>query len=401
VEALRSGGVTEWGLIMIKGLTNQVTNVVAKGQGLAHQASAAVSDGITMIKDATGVGAAEKDSETLKLQLLSVLSAELSENGIIMHAAKGDVERRKLAWLFRTVEDFIKRVEEDDTIGIGTVNGSSDNRTHLRALGRQAPRPAKLVQEPLPDPRANDIAFIRSREIFVSEGSGYANVGIVRVGALQHRVEIEYSTAHDKKFVGSSGSNDFKALTGSLVFEPGEAFKDIVVPITNDDQWETIEHFHVQLKAVISGPAEISEPRQATVFVVDDDQYPRNIGKDPSGHALFMGFLRERWKARWPKPFKTLLCMFYATIHGLMGIFIPKFLIDEIISSGELNNKRFVLVVILTSVYALSALMYWKLDYKHVDIRGRSGTRKDFRNWIIQKVRFLPCRNPTSSILLV
>jgi hypothetical protein len=99
-----------------------------------------------------------------------------------------------------------------------------------------------------------------------------------------------------------------------------------------------------------------------------------------------MGFIEERWRTRHPKPFKTVLCMCYATIHGLLGIYVLKYLVDEIIPRGNLTENRWHAVIGLSLAYALSALLYWKLDYMHVDIRGRSGTRKDFRNWIMQKV---------------
>jgi ABC-type multidrug transport system fused ATPase/permease subunit len=111
-----------------------------------------------------------------------------------------------------------------------------------------------------------------------------------------------------------------------------------------------------------------------------------------------MGFLVERWRTRHPKPAKTLVCMCYATVHGLMAIYVPKYLVDELISRGPLDKQRFMVMVLLAAGYAVSALLFWKLDYKHVDLRGRSGTRKDFRNWILQKYLWFTENTHTNSV---
>ena len=59
-----------------------------------------------------------------------------------------------------------------------------------------------------------------------------------------------------------------------------------------------------------------------------------------------------------------------------MGIYIPKALVDAIISKGPLSSHRLIVVIALAAAYAASALLFWMLDYKHVDLRGRSGSRK-------------------------
>ena len=189
----------------------------------------------------------------------------------------------------------------------------------------------------------------------------------------------------------AGGSSDYEAVSGTLVFEPGDAFQSFDVPIVSDSAWETMEHFKVQLvEGSVTGSAELTKPCVATIYMVDDDMYPQNLKEGYSRMDLYWGFVKERWATRWPKPLKTILCMCWATVHGLLSIFIPKLLIDEVIGAdrnadGKIPDEKLVLAYALGAAYAGSALIFWHLDYKHVDIRGNSGTRKDLRNWIMRK----------------
>jgi ABC-type multidrug transport system fused ATPase/permease subunit len=234
----------------------------------------------------------------------------------------------------------------------------------------------------------NDVILMSSREMFVVESAGTAEVAVVRVGALQGVVEVRYTTQKEKGLM-MGGSGDFEAVSGVLVFAPGEKLKQISIPIYNDSKWESIKHFHVNLTEIVTGegefmPNEETHGTETAVFIIDDDTYPKNLKKETT-IGLFFGFLEERWRTRHPKPLKTVFCMSWKTVHGLFGIYVLKYLVDDVIPQGALDHARFQVVLWLGLAYALSALVYWKLDYMHVDIRGRSGTRKDFRNWIMQK----------------
>jgi hypothetical protein len=201
---------------------------------------------------------------------------------------------------------------------------------------------------------------------------------------------VEYETVREKS-VMAGGSKDYKAVSGILEFAPGDTFKSFDVPIVADSTWETMEHFKVALKDnSVQGPATVTHPKESTIYLVDDDMYPQNLKEGFSRFDVYTGFVKERWQTRWPKPFKTILCMMYATVHGLLSIFIPKLLIDYVIASprdefGKVPHEKYVLAYALGAAYAVSAFIYWHLDYKHVDIRGNSGTRKDLRNWLMRK----------------
>ena len=47
----------------------------------------------------------------------------------------------------------------------------------------------------------------------------------------------------------------------------------------------------------------------------------------------------------------------------------------------------------LGGLYALSSVLSWYCAYKFQDLRGNSGTRKDWRNWLIK--RFVWVRPPS------
>ena len=64
-------------------------------------------------------------------------------------------------------------------------------------------------------------------------------------------------------------------------------------------------------------------------------------------------------------------------------IFALKYIVDNVLPASQqtadgITPKQFYAVTALMLGYVLSAAVWWHLDFKHVDIRGRSGTRKDF-----------------------
>jgi len=267
-----------------------------------------------------------------------------------------------------------------EKVGEDALVATADGPT-IRSMG--------LLPEGEIDP-TKDAIFFRQRKYFIGESAGTVRVDVLRVGCLEGSVTVDYETVKEKS-VMAGGANDYKTVSGTLEFNPGETFQSFDVPIVSDNTWETMESFKVQLKdGSLNGPGVISHPKVATVYLVDDDQYPQNLKPGFSRFDFYTGFVKERWQTRWPKPPKTILCMLYATVHGLFSIFIPKMLIDFVINSerdadGKVAPEKYVLAYALGGAYAFSALIYWHLDYKHVDIRGNSGTRKDLRNWIMRK----------------
>ena len=77
----------------------------------------------------------------------------------------------------------------------------------------------------------------------VSETNGTLILSIVRAGATNTAVTVDYFTTNGTALAGS----DFLATNGSLTFAPGIATNTITVPLTNDDTQENNELFRVRL----------------------------------------------------------------------------------------------------------------------------------------------------------
>ncbi|MHC4875350.1 MAG: choice-of-anchor Q domain-containing protein [Planctomycetota bacterium] len=96
----------------------------------------------------------------------------------------------------------------------------------------------------------NDDAFVRVDDVNIAEGdSGQSNaVFTVSLSApLQETATITYSTADDSADEG----NDYDAVSGTLVFAPGETSMTVEVPVNGDLIVEPFETFFLNLTSAI------------------------------------------------------------------------------------------------------------------------------------------------------
>ena len=122
----------------------------------------------------------------------------------------------------------------------------------------------------------------------------------------------------------------------------------------------------------------------AKTYIFDDDVYPRPLAEGAGPWHLLLGFLQERWKARRPKARVTALSMVYIKSHFIVQVLWIRFIIDI-----GIPNEDYISIAILGAIYLLSLALKHKLDIVVMDKRGRSGTRKDLRNWLLQKILWL------------
>jgi len=79
--------------------------------------------------------------------------------------------------------------------------------------------------------------------VSVLEGAGHATLSVLRFGLLTETSWVYYYSED-----GSADSGtDFEAVSGVLVFGPGEGHKTVDIQIFDDDQWEPDEDFFVKL----------------------------------------------------------------------------------------------------------------------------------------------------------
>ena len=100
----------------------------------------------------------------------------------------------------------------------------------------------------------------------VSEGAGAATLRVVRSGGIGFAVSANYSTSNGT----ATAPADYAATSGSVGFAPGEYFKDISVPVADDNETEATENFGVSLSSP-SANAALGTPATATVNISDND----------------------------------------------------------------------------------------------------------------------------------
>jgi ABC-type multidrug transport system fused ATPase/permease subunit len=226
-----------------------------------------------------------------------------------------------------------------------------------------------------------DVIAMRDCSYYFVEGEN-ATVDVMRLGDCTEECQVSYTTL-------GKGGDDFTCVSGTLTFAPGDGIESFTVPITNDDCWETMEHFSVELTKIEKGNAVLGTVTKSKIYIVDDDNYPQNFPclendppTEPGPWELMWGFIRERWRHRHPKPIKSMACVCYGGIHSVVATYVPIIIIDDYVKKDRID---WVVFGILAAVYLVSNLIKWYLHIKFMDWRGNSGTRKDLRNWLVTK----------------
>lgn len=112
------------------------------------------------------------------------------------------------------------------------------------------------------------IEFAQAR-FEVSENETNAVVTLTRGGDYRRIASVDYATREGT----AVADDDFQARGGRVVFQAGEMFKEIRVPIVADETAESDETFTVQLSA----PGAYTEIVQASAEVVIKDAAPEPV----------------------------------------------------------------------------------------------------------------------------
>ena len=101
-------------------------------------------------------------------------------------------------------------------------------------------------------------------EVEVRENVGFVTVSVLRSGAFEDTVTVDYTTVND-----SADASDFEPLSGTFTFPPNVAGQQIQIRITDDSESELSEEFRFELSNPTNG-AEIGQASQ-TIRILDDD----------------------------------------------------------------------------------------------------------------------------------
>jgi len=131
----------------------------------------------------------------------------------------------------------------------------------------------------------NDFApgqfYFESPTFRVEETARFATVTVLRTNGYTGLVELDYSTSDLTAVAG----DDYRGITGKLVFGDGETIKSLDIPILDDTVEEGAEAFRIRIFGATGGGVVIP-PNFSTVIVLDNellDQLPGPKGDGANG----------------------------------------------------------------------------------------------------------------------
>jgi hypothetical protein len=137
--------------------------------------------------------------------------------------------------------------------GIGPIGAGSSQIVGLTAA--------------LPSPAASPSHLaLSSAAAAAAEGAGSFQITVTLSAAMGVPVTVDFSTADGTAVAGQ----DYTASRGTVVFQPGETSKTIVIPIVNDTQSEGPKTLTVTLSNPTGG-ATLGSPSSAVLTITDDD----------------------------------------------------------------------------------------------------------------------------------
>jgi hypothetical protein len=160
-------------------------------------------------------------------------------------------------------------------------------RARVRPTQREnvrQPATCRLAVESLDDrfvPAALSVS-----DALVVEGAGTTQLAVVSVSLnapSNKTVSVNYATANGTATAG----HDYEAVSGKLIFAPGETGKTIIIPISSDSQIEGSETFSLNLKSAKN--AKIADGR-GIVTIVDDRPSVRVSDEQAYPGTTILGF---------------------------------------------------------------------------------------------------------------
>jgi hypothetical protein len=200
----------------------------------------------------------------------------------------------------------------------------------------------------------------------VSENVGSFSVTVTRIGGLTRASRVDYSTVSGSAVAGT----DFAAATGTLVFEPGEASKTIVIPVLDDNVYELREtrRFRFVLSNPTGGDIEIQGQSAVDFAVTDDDNQPSispsssnvSLNEPPSGtiSAVFTVALSN--------PSVQAVTVDYATANGSATAGADYVAANGTLTFAPMETTKTVSVEVLADENYLEPTEFFLLNFSSV-----------------------------------
>lgn len=190
---------------------------------------------------------------------------------------------------------------QDISLGLQDDNLVNGDRTFTVALGQPdngatVGQMNSAILTVVDDEKRNagTIQFSAIR-YYVSEGALMADVQVTRTGGSYGRVSVQYATQNGTARSGA----DYKATSGTLIFNHGETSKNLQIPIVGDQIVEGDETVRFYLTRT-GGGAVLGSRKAALVVIVDDDTATLAAASASVGSTGIDPGLLNTYEVYWP-----------------------------------------------------------------------------------------------------
>jgi hypothetical protein len=161
------------------------------------------------------------------------------------------------------IDDSVSEIDETFSIAIGNSIGAD--------LGSTRTAIVTIVDNDTTE--QNTLAFSQAEYSF-SEEENEATITVTRTGNDNETVSVDYASKNDY----AKADSDYTAVSGSLVFEPGETSKTFTIPLLEDDLAELDESLNLTLSNPVG--IELGPQKNAKLVVEDNDESPFSFRKE-------------------------------------------------------------------------------------------------------------------------
>lgn len=253
---------------------------------------------------------------------------------------------------------------------------ATDEHESDRLLESFLSRDVKAYGEPPPD-LVPVIQFLASMS-YCKEEDPTVEVCIVRIGDLSKRSCAKYET----RDLSAKAGIKYTAMSGKLVFQPGERMQFIYIPTTNDESWDATLEFEVLLLDEGLENAQLGRYLFTTrVKILDDDAFPTNRFKEQiqagqlrkvSTPLLMWEYFKMNYKNKVVRRGlrRQVLCEQLENVYFVMCLFLDLWMVDYVLCPEcDLSNAsmKLYMIMVLRTVpaifihFAEFRSKYWKV----------------------------------------
>jgi len=239
----------------------------------------------------------------------------------------------------------------------------------------------------------------RSQVTHCSEDDGEICYFLTRDGHCSTQVVVK---VHADTFKDAWGKYHVRKPNLSVTFAPGDKVKSFKYELMDNDSWALMNEFQIVICDLCETHVDIASSKCSTngqpltptmirpefgsmiVKVLDDDFWPSNEAglevKNGTKHGILFALWGERWKKNGIKAKTSAAVMIFKAVWSVAQLYMYKIIIDY-----GIKEKDLWVLGVCVSVFLIMVCVNWWADNVLEVNRGRSGSRKDFRGWLVRK----------------